>query len=344
MPAGELGSSGIVGAMSWTAKHQPTTKTITIGQKSTEIEVSFWPKKKSIFDDAIGSRNPRYFERNLAVVGGELFAVSNYELRTLVWRGGAWMDLVDEKRGKAAFDGYIDVVASDGRRAWAIARKGNVFEWNGESWTALGGGGPEFAKDRYFTRAAWDSTRERLVMWGGNNGNRASNDTLFFEKGAWRKSKKPGTKLSARKHDHYFLYDDTVRGGIVRVGAEAVSFLDGDAWVPLDLAPPKFVSAEGTVLESFFVAVHDPAAKRTRWLDPTRGDLYAEGGEKVGSIGVPVGMCSRPFLVDNGAYFSARDFDTENHHGWMFAWDPANHRAFGMCAGSADAVTSCEIL
>src|SRR5690606_16299774 len=133
-------------------------------------------------------------------------------LTTLAWDGAAWTYLVDPAQAEKDFPKgeRVDAVATDGTRAWAVTTGGAVFTFNGSAWETTAQSGDElFAKGRRFARLAYDRARERLVLWGGMNGTRWSNDTLLFQSGAWRKSRKPGTKLAARKADNFWMYDDT---------------------------------------------------------------------------------------------------------------------------------------
>lgn len=80
----------------WTTSEAPRVETLTIGvKKDQQVEVGWFPKAKTIVDDANGTRNVRYFERAAAVVDGRWFAVGFYDLTTLAWDGAAWTYLVE---------------------------------------------------------------------------------------------------------------------------------------------------------------------------------------------------------------------------------------------------------
>jgi hypothetical protein len=330
--------------MQWQASAPPTAKTLTVGvAKDKRVDIAYFPKGQTRVEKANGTRNVRYFERSAAVVGGRWFTVGFYGLATSAWTGESWEALVDEPRGEAMFaqeDARVDAIATDGARAWAVATSGAVFLWNGAVWeTLLSTGGALFEKQRRFVRLAWDGAGERLVLWGGDNGSRSSNDTLLFERGAWRKSGKPGTKLASRKLDNYWVYDDTARRGIVRVGPDGCHLLEGDAWKPLDLAAPSFVGGAGGNL----IIAHDPASRRTLWLDPLTGALHPEGGATpIANVGLPPGLVSAKVLQEAGAYFGA-DYERVNGDGWLWGWDPSRRRAYGALLGSSKYVCTLDL-
>ena len=321
----------------WITATTPESKALTIGvDKNKHVEVTTFPDARGLVEAANGTRNVRYCERSTAVVGNAWFAVGFYDLTTTAWNGTTWVPLVDAATGKKLFSGPTDddrimAIASDGTRAWAVSCAGSVYEWTGKTWEPkLPDGGELFAGGRRFARVAWDHKGSRLVLWGGQTGNRSSNDTLLIDGATWRKSKKPGTKLAARKADNYWLYDDHARGGIVRIGPEGCALLDGDAWKPLDLAPPTFVSADPDASAASFVIAHDPASKRTLWLDPLAGRIYREGQPApIAEVGLPPGMVSTQVLKDAGGYFST-DFELANEHAWLWGWNPAERRAYAM--------------
>jgi hypothetical protein len=333
--------------MRWNASSPPQAETITIGmEKTKQVDITYFPKAETIVEEINGTRNVRYFERATAVVGDRWFAVSFYNLATVAWNGSAWESLVDEAGGEAVFgksDARVDALATDGTRAWAVSTGGAVYEWAGKAWdTRVKAGGALFEKPRRFTRLAWDSSRERLVLWGGNNGTRSSNDTLLFEAGTWRKSGKPGTKLASRKADNYWMYDDRARGGVVRIGPDGCHLLDGDAWKPLELTAPGFVTGDDKKQASQIIIACDPASKQTLWIDPHTGAVYREGGDKIADVGVPPGMVTTEALREAGGYFGD-DFARVNGREWMWAWDPAKRRAFGTVLGSTRYVCDLDL-
>ncbi|HEX4517150.1 MAG TPA: hypothetical protein VH054_26580 [Polyangiaceae bacterium] len=327
--------------MRWTTAEKPTSKTLTVGQEKKQVTVAAFSDAKGVVEEINGTRNARYFERSTVFVGGAWHAVGFYGLATAAWDGAQWRELVDEEVGKMlGEDDRTMAVASDGARAWAVSCAGAVHEWTGKRWERRAkSGGEAFKGERHFARVAWDHAAERLVLWGGNVNNRASNDTLLFDGGVWQKSTKPGTKLSARKADNYWLYDDHARG-VVRIGTEGCSVLDGkDAWKPLDLAPPPFIAANG----SHLVIAHDPASKKTLWLDPIAGNVYAEGKPTpIANVGQPPGLVARQTLTGAGAYFW-NDFDCVNDTQWLWGWDASARRAYGFRLKSSRHVCTLDL-
>jgi hypothetical protein len=77
------------------------------------------------------------------------------------------------------------------------------------------------------------------------------------------------------------------------------------------------------------------------WIEPLAGAIYPEGtGTAIAEVGPPPGMVSNAALKAAGAYFW-NDFERVNDRQWMWAWDPAKRRAYGMLLGSSQFV--CEL-
>jgi hypothetical protein len=329
----------------WAAAATPISKKVKIGFNETakEIEVARWEKKKSVIDDMNGTRNVRYFENATAVVSGKWMCVSFYDLTTAVWDGHEWKHVVAPKAGKELFgesDARIDALASDGERAWVVATDGRLWEWDGAAWTKKADGGELFAEPRRFSRLVWDRAASRLVWWGGTNGKRSTSDTLFFEKDAWRKAKKSSPKLPGRKSDNYWLYDDTARGGIVRVGIDGCDKLEGEQWKSLGIARPACSNSE---YRSQFVVAHDPKSKRTLWLDPLKGALFREGEDQpFADVGTAPGLVTRESIQAQGGYNWA-DFEPVNEGEWLWVWNPAARVVQGMHKDSAPNVCTLEL-
>lgn len=270
-------------------------------------DVKSWKRKADpVFGDLNGSRNVRYLERACAVVGGRFSAVSFYDLTFAQWDGTKWVLASDKAQWEPLYKpARVDGLATDGTRAWAVTVLGAVFEWNAGVWTLLGGDGDAlFEKERRFARYAWDAKRARLVRWGGNNGTRASSDTLIFEKGAWRKSKARSLTKDPEKRDNYWLFFDAARQAVVLLASEGVFMLDDEKWVALDVAPPAFVA---TATRSYVQAVPMPGAKGTSVLDPLTGTVHPE------ATALPL----------------AQGLEPANDSGWFWAFDPGARRLFG---------------
>ncbi len=116
-----------------------------------------------------------------------------------------------------------------------------------ESWHALDDGPPA----RTDFGLVWDSTRHRVILFGGTHGGAERGDTWAFADGAWTEVT-PGTSPAPR-HGHAMAYDPR-RDRVVLIGgrdtpgnvtyADVWEF-DGATWMPADATGAPSVAAAG---------------------------------------------------------------------------------------------------
>jgi hypothetical protein len=170
-----------------------------------------------------------------AVSGGTPYAVSLY-LRTARWTDEeGWHEIVNTVDGDAARNGaraQAIVSAFDGR-VHAIMNDGSVLVLNDTRWQPVAAAS-SVAKDLFFPLAAFDPSRNVIVMWGTlKKAGGRKNDTFVFDGQTWRKAKK---SVAPADDDGFDLCFDPAAGHVVRVGVSELAHFDGETWTsqPLD--------------------------------------------------------------------------------------------------------------
>lgn len=142
---------------------------------------------------------------------------------------------------------------------------GDTWEWDGVSWVNASNTGPS---PRYWHAMAYDSTRSRSVMFGGQA---APNETWEWDGSMWlRIPAGPGARF------WHAMTFDTVRGQTILFGGYNSSGFLGDTW-----------EWNGTVWSSLGIA--GPTRKEHAMVfDPARDTITLFGGESA----------TTPFLSD----------------------------------------------
>ena len=121
-----------------------------------------------------------------------------------------------------AFDGHATVLV--GGRTGPSTYTNATWTWNGVTWTAAATG----PSARYEAAIAFDSTRGRVVLFGGGNDTMAFADTWLWDGAAWQQLA-PSASPPARLHGAMTF--DSVRGKAVLFGGSTASGTAlGDTW------------------------------------------------------------------------------------------------------------------
>jgi hypothetical protein len=211
------------------------------------------------------------------------------------WNGTAWLEETAtgnkpaaRVRHAMAFDTVRGQVVMFGGVAGGTTLMQDVWEWNGASWTDKTPGGTMPAR-RTSVAMAFDSTRNRVVLFGGATSAGEQQDTWEWDGAAWVDKTPAGTKPPARR-EHALAYDSQ-RGRLVLFGGmggtgplQDVWEWDGTSWLDRTLVGTKpsarslhtmaFDSARGKVVMFGGVAGIIPMQDvwewdGTSWVDKT---------------------------------------------------------------------------
>ena len=165
---------------------------------------------------------------------------------TWLWDGESWRLAATEgpsarKWPAAAYDSRRGVVVLHGGRQGA-GRSGpsldDTWLWNGKRWTSADVDGPT-ARDHH--RAVYDRRRDRVVVFGGWNGESLEDDTWEWDGSAWSRvaSTGPAPRAPFGMAYHESLEAVLIAGGQDLDGAFADTWeWDGSAWNVLQSTVP----------------------------------------------------------------------------------------------------------
>jgi hypothetical protein len=154
---------------------------------------------------------------------------------------------------------------------------GDVWEWDGTSWAQItpGGSAPSARRSAYM---AYDSLRERVVLFGGRNGASVFDNVYEYDGTDWTGPVTPATRPSARHDDSASSAAtfDPIRGRMIVYGgctALDCSTTVDSAWAWDGMAWTELCSA----------CTGDPRYAATVEFDPIRDRLVVVGGYDQGA-------------------------------------------------------------
>jgi hypothetical protein len=139
-----------------------------------------------------------------------------------------------------------------------------VWGWNGDEWTIVSADGPE---GRDLGGVAYDSRRDKLVVYGGRSPTKCYSDTWEWDGQIWQTLDVVGPNVC----DHLAMVYDAARGKVVLFGGQdRNSVLHGDTW-EWDGQTWSMVSEEA-------VSTPPPRAHYALTYDSTRQKVFLFGG------------------------------------------------------------------
>jgi hypothetical protein len=166
---------------------------------------------------------------------------------TWIWDGNSWrlaaiIGPSPRKWPAAAFDSHRRVVVLHGGRAGA-GRTGSSLSdtwiWDGQSWAEIDVKGPT-GRDHH--RAVYDKARDRVVLFGGWNGESLENDTWEWDGTRWEQVALSGPSPRA---PFGMAYHDSLETAVIAGGQDLdEAFADmwiwsGFSWTQLDIEVPS---------------------------------------------------------------------------------------------------------
>ena len=149
------------------------------------------------------------------------------------------------------------------------ARLGDTWAWDGEHWTQVADMGPS---PRSNHSMAYDKSRERVVMFGGSNGDTSFRDTWEWDGEAWTQTSDSGPSARGGAAMAFISADRHV---LLVGGASGGGDLLGDTW--------KWDGTDWTQVED---AGLPPRSDHAIAEDPLRNRVVVFGGRDVsGSLG-----------------------------------------------------------
>lgn len=151
---------------------------------------------------------------------------------TWVWNGESWRLAATDgpsprKWPAAAYDARRGVVLLHGGREGA-GRSGaslnDTWAWDGQSWTEIPVDGPT-SRDHH--RAAYDRVRDRIVLFGGWNGESLENDTWEWDGSRWEQVAATGPSPRA---PFGMAYHESL-GTTVLAGGQDLNEAFSDMWM-----------------------------------------------------------------------------------------------------------------
>jgi hypothetical protein len=273
-----------------------------------------------------------YGKCQLAHVDGDWFGVGTHSLQAWKWSAGEWQEIIDEDAGVVAGGRKpSQLVVTD--RLHAVTSNGAVLALEERRWVSLCKESAAFKQRDGFVLAA-DPTG-RLVVWGGEANGRKLNDTLFFEKGAWRPAKKSSPQPADFKHgnkDGVYVgcgaVFDSALGTMVRFGFEEVAVLQPDETWKLEI--PKGYKDNISECTWGHVPIHDRETGETLVLD-FEADEWSTPKSPARLMRFDLGGCQPVATVDYPPELARkRQHDTAAHHALAetFCYDPKTKALF----------------
>jgi hypothetical protein len=171
----------------------------------------------------------------LTLYGGQIFAANSSMGDTWEWDGSAW----SQRAAAGPIQAAYPALAYDAARQRTVLFGGllptgpqwssygvDTWEWNGVTWTKRASTGPP---GRYASSAAYDSARQRTVLFGGisNTVPLIVGDTWEWDGAAW--SQRSSTGASARS-GHAMAYDSARHKAVLFGGRDASNAWLADTW------------------------------------------------------------------------------------------------------------------
>jgi cysteine-rich repeat protein len=210
------------------------------------------------------------------------------------------------------------IMAYDERRAKTVAFSGNVYEWDGATWTTIvKPEGAAWPTDRVDAAAAYDRARERFVMFGGAIANVYTNEMWTWDGSAWQQitfTDGPGPGVGRR------LAYDSRRDVLVLFGGSdpAVWEYDGTSWTRHEpIEGPSARSGAGMT------------------FDPAIGQIVIRGGVDAGS-----GASLHDTWLWDGVRWIRQQTTGASSSNNVFGPEPGNGLAMAYVASLAGTVVS----
>ncbi len=176
----------------------------------------------------------------------------------------------DQSRGVALLSG------GSSSEAWPLVPSAETWQWNGATWSR-GADGPA----RIDHRLAYDSRRERVVMFGGTDANGIGSSDVWEWDGEWHLV--PVTGPAPRPRREFAMGYDPVRGETIIVGGRTIDSYgllydawawNGTSWRQLEVG--QLVSAGGSMTYvptlGAMLGVDNYRVWRMRWESGTSVD------------------------------------------------------------------------
>lgn len=191
--------------------------------------------------------------RNRTVVFGGEGSSGASRNDTWEWSGTAWqppapLGFGPSTRVRPAMAFHVvrgTAVLYGGYSAESNITRSDTWEWNGSSWTQWSGASPG---PRRAHAVAYDTARDRLVLFGGHSGSGLTNDTWEWDGVAWMQRASAGP---APRQVHAMAYDSgrgktVLFGGAIQGGEAADTWeWDGATWT--DRTPGTGPSPRGYI-------------------------------------------------------------------------------------------------
>ena len=186
--------------------------------------------------------------RGRVVLFGAFDSSFNFLSDTWVWDGTAWTDVTPGGANASPSARFGHVLAYDSARGRVVLFGGqdsslnelsDTWEWDGSAWTDVTPAGANASPSaRTFPALAYDSARERVVLFGGqDSSDNELSDTWEWDGSAWTDVTPAGANASPpARFDHALAYD-SARGRVVLFGGLDSNFdALSDTW---ESRPPR---------------------------------------------------------------------------------------------------------
>lgn len=210
--------------------------------------------------------------RGLVVLFGGFGPDGEPRGETWGWDGASWRLLSEEgpppRRWPAmAYDSRREVVVLFGGRD-GVGQAGrslaDTWIWNGARWDASDADGPP-GRDHH--RMAYDRRRDRVVLFGGWDGDEVVGDTWEWDGAVWHRMDVEGPSPRAPFGLAYHEAD----GEIVLMGGQDLDRAFGDTWTWDGTAWTR-LDVQGPGLRGFHAMTYDPAGRRILLYGGRDGD------------------------------------------------------------------------
>jgi hypothetical protein len=205
---------------------------------------------------------------------------------TWEWDGSSWTELApitakppgrsfhamahDPARGRIVLSGGLALSLGD-----PLPQPHDTWEWNGSSWAEIVSERNSVASSRFAHAMSYDTSRGRVVLFGGTTGSTELNDTWVWDGDAW--SDVTPTLSPPPRHSHVMSYDDT-RERVVLFGGFGASGPVRDTW-EWDGINWTEVTPPDESPSSLNAMAYDPVRRRTVGFGASAGNDFTETWE-----------------------------------------------------------------
>lgn len=173
-------------------------------------------------------------QRGKTVLFGGSAGGSANNAETWEWDGSTWTQRLvsgpsPRNSHSMAYDSQRGVVVLFGGDLFNGTTSSETWEWNGSTWTQRAVGGPA-PSPRYYHAMAYDSMREKTVLFGGFGGEigTENNQTWEWDGTAWTLMVSSTPSPDARRY-HAMAFD-ALRGVCVMHAGGTDTFTESDVW------------------------------------------------------------------------------------------------------------------